>query len=65
MVSHQNWTQLIIRLMATLGPRNKKITRKQLATVDLARTCDLIAEPPEPMALRLSGALLVGVARCV
>ncbi|OXG18173.1 hypothetical protein C367_04990 [Cryptococcus neoformans Ze90-1] len=49
--------------MATLGPRNKKITRKQVATVDLARTCDLIAEPPEPMALRLSGALLVGVAR--
>ncbi|OXG16036.1 hypothetical protein C361_05484 [Cryptococcus neoformans Tu259-1] len=53
----------IVWLMATLGPRNKKITRKQLATVDLARTCDLIAEPPEPMALRLSGALLVGVAR--
>ncbi|KIR71619.1 hypothetical protein I310_04295 [Cryptococcus deuterogattii CA1014] len=50
-------------LMATLGPRNKKITRKQLAAVDLARTCDLIAQPPEPMALRLSGALLVGVAR--
>ncbi|KGB76808.2 hypothetical protein CNBG_2646 [Cryptococcus deuterogattii R265] len=49
--------------MATLGPRNKKITRKQLAAVDLARTCDLIAQPPEPMALRLSGALLVGVAR--
>ncbi|WVQ74364.1 hypothetical protein IAR50_003964 [Cryptococcus sp. DSM 104548] len=49
--------------MATLGPRNKKITRKQLAAVDLAKTCELIAEPPEPMALRLSGALLVGVAR--
>nr|KIR88202.1 hypothetical protein I308_01262 [Cryptococcus tetragattii IND107] len=53
----------IVWLMATLGPRNKKITRKQLAAVDLARTCDLIAQPPEPMALRLSGALLVGVAR--
>ncbi|ODN99183.1 hypothetical protein I350_07342 [Cryptococcus amylolentus CBS 6273] len=49
--------------MATLGPRNKKITKKQLAAVDLAKTCELIAEPPEPMALRLSGALLVGVAR--
>jgi len=34
-------------------------------TVDLARTCELIAEPPEPMALRLSGCLLVGVARYV
>ncbi|WVQ84553.1 hypothetical protein IAT38_006707 [Cryptococcus sp. DSM 104549] len=53
----------IIWLMATLGPRNNKITRKQLAAVDLAKTCDLIAMPPEPMALRLSGALLVGVAR--
>ncbi|OCF44397.1 hypothetical protein I317_01657 [Kwoniella heveanensis CBS 569] len=53
----------IIWLMATLGPRNKKITRKQLTAVDLAKTCDLIAEPTEPMALRLSGALLVGVAR--
>ncbi|ODN94853.1 hypothetical protein L198_05001 [Cryptococcus wingfieldii CBS 7118] len=53
----------IVWLMATLGPRNKKITKKQLAAVDLAKTCELIAEPPEPMALRLSGALLVGVAR--
>ncbi|WWD19780.1 hypothetical protein CI109_104244 [Kwoniella shandongensis] len=53
----------IIWLMATLGPRNKKITRKQLTAVNLAQTCDLIAQPPEPMALRLSGALLVGVAR--
>ncbi|WVQ94859.1 hypothetical protein IAU59_001942 [Kwoniella sp. CBS 9459] len=53
----------IVWLMATLGPRNKKITRKQLTAVDLAKTCDLIAEPTEPMALRLSGALLVGVAR--
>ncbi|WVN89276.1 uncharacterized protein L203_104497 [Cryptococcus depauperatus CBS 7841] len=53
----------IIWLMATLGPRSKKITRKQLAAVDLAKTCSLIAQPPEPMALRLSGALLVGIAR--
>ncbi|WRT70077.1 uncharacterized protein IL334_007071 [Kwoniella shivajii] len=53
----------IIWLAATLGPRNKKITRKQLTAINLAKTCDLIAEPPEPMALRLSGALLVGVAR--
>nr|XP_019043978.1 hypothetical protein I302_07258 [Kwoniella bestiolae CBS 10118]OCF22908.1 hypothetical protein I302_07258 [Kwoniella bestiolae CBS 10118] len=50
-------------LAATFGPKNKKITRKQLTGVNLAKTCDLIAEPPEPIALRLSGALLVGVAR--
>ncbi|WVR09559.1 hypothetical protein IAU60_006628 [Kwoniella sp. DSM 27419] len=54
----------IIWLMATLGPKNKKITRRQLTSVDLPSTCELIAQPPEPMALRLSGALLVGVARC-
>ena len=51
------------RLAATLGPRTKRITRKDLNTVDLSKTCELIAEPPEPMALRLSGCLLVGVAR--
>lgn len=55
--------QLILRLAATLGPKTKRITRKQLTTVDLNRTCELIAEPPEPLALRLSGCLLVGVAR--
>lgn len=53
------------RLAATLGPRTKRISRRELVTVDLARTCELIAEPPEPMALRLSGCLLVGVARYV
>lgn len=55
------------RLAATLGPRAtvRKITKKQLVNVDLTRTCELIARPPEPMALRLSGALLVGVARSV
>ncbi|ORY22379.1 Rec8 like protein-domain-containing protein [Naematelia encephala] len=53
----------IVWLAATLGPRNKRITRKQLTTVDLTKTCELIQDPPEPMALRLSGCLLVGVAR--
>ena len=51
------------RLAATLGPKTKRITRKQLTGVDLTKTCELIAEPPEPLALRLSGCLLVGVAR--
>jgi len=55
--------QADVRLAATLGPKTKRITRKQLTGVDLTRTCELIAEPPEPLALRLSGCLLVGVAR--
>lgn len=55
--------KLTTRLAATLGPKTKRITRKQLTGVDLTKTCELIAEPPEPLALRLSGCLLVGVAR--
>lgn len=51
--------------MSTLGPRNKRITRKALANVEIPRTCEIIAQPPEPLALRLSGHLLVGVARYV
>ncbi|WWC95213.1 hypothetical protein V866_002071 [Kwoniella sp. B9012] len=63
LLTNKNGSFGIIWLAATLGPKNKKITRKQLTTVNLAKTCQIIAEPPEPMALRLSGALLVGVAR--
>ncbi|GFZ50967.1 hypothetical protein JCM24511_08725 [Saitozyma sp. JCM 24511] len=53
-------------LAATLGPGRqhiRKLSKRQLASVNLSKTCELIAEPPEPMALRLSGCLLVGVAR--
>jgi len=57
------WRSADDRLAATLGPKTKRITRKQLTGVDLTKTCELIAEPPEPLALRLSGCLLVGVAR--
>ena len=55
--------KLISRLAATLGTRSKKLTKKDLTAIDLSKTCELIAAPPEPMALRLSGCLLVGVAR--
>ncbi|WWC91869.1 uncharacterized protein L201_006816 [Kwoniella dendrophila CBS 6074] len=63
LLTNKNGTFGIIWLAATLGPKNKKISKKQLTSIDLAKTCDLIAEPPEPMALRLSGALLMGVTR--
>lgn len=53
------------RLMATLGPRSKRVSRKALTDIDLSRSCEIIAQPPEPMALRLSSSLLVGVARWV
>lgn len=53
------------RLMATLGPRSKRVTRKDIAKIDLERTCELIARPPEPMAMRLSATLLYGASRWV
>jgi hypothetical protein len=34
-------------------------------TADIAQLCDLIAEPAEPLALRLSSNLMYGVVRCV
>jgi hypothetical protein len=49
--------------MATLGPRSRRVSRKSITTLEISRTCEIIATPPEPMALRLSGTLLVGVAR--
>ncbi|ORX39397.1 Rec8 like protein-domain-containing protein [Kockovaella imperatae] len=63
LLSRKNGAFSIVWLVATMGQGSKKITRKDLHSVDLPKTCELIAEPPEPMALRLSGNLLVGVAR--
>ncbi|GMK57087.1 hypothetical protein CspeluHIS016_0309270 [Cutaneotrichosporon spelunceum] len=53
----------VIWLVSTLGPRNKRVNRKALEKVEITHTCGLIASPPEPLALRLSGQLLVGVVR--
>ena len=48
------------RLVATLGSKSnlKRITRKQLLNVDVAKACKTIIDPAAPMALRLQGALL-------
>ncbi|KAG6911973.1 hypothetical protein DXG01_000221 [Tephrocybe rancida] len=55
-----------IRLAATLGSKSafKKLPKRSILTADITQLCDLIAEPLEPLALRLSSNLLVGVARC-
>ncbi|KAL1410883.1 R8 protein [Vanrija albida] len=55
----------IIWLMGTLGPHDKKLGRnsKAITNVKISRVCDDIAEPAEPMSLRLSSHLLVGVTR--
>ncbi|TRM60286.1 Rec8 like protein-domain-containing protein [Schizophyllum amplum] len=55
----------LLWLAATLGSRSafKKLPKRSVLTADIAQLCDLIAEPIEPLALRLSSNLMVGVAR--
>jgi hypothetical protein len=55
----------VSRLAATLGARSsfKKLAKRDVMGADIAQLCDLIAEPAEPLALRLSSNLMVGVAR--
>ncbi|KAJ4368955.1 R8 protein [Neocucurbitaria cava] len=54
-----------IWLVATLGSKStlKRINRKQILDVDVAKTCQTIMDPVAPMALRLQGNLLYGVSR--
>ncbi|TFY62916.1 hypothetical protein EVJ58_g3564 [Rhodofomes roseus] len=55
----------LLWLAATLGAKSsfKKLPKRSVLTADIAQLCDLIAEPPEPLALRLSSNLMIGVAR--
>jgi meiotic recombination protein REC8 len=53
------------RLAATLGSRStfKKLPKRSVLTADITQLCDLISEPAEPLALRLSSNLMFGVVR--
>ncbi|KAF9654349.1 hypothetical protein BDM02DRAFT_3182155 [Thelephora ganbajun] len=55
----------LLWLAATLGSKSsfKKLPRRSVLSADISQLCDLIAEPKEPLALRLSSNLMVGVAR--
>ncbi|KAG8930454.1 hypothetical protein FRC01_002736 [Tulasnella sp. 417] len=57
----------LLWLAATIGSKAsfKKLNKKSILSADISKLCDMIAEPEEPLALRLSSNLLVGVARCV
>jgi hypothetical protein len=48
------------RLVATLGSKSslKRINRKQILDVDVAKACQTILDPVAPLALRLQGNLL-------
>ncbi|USW48449.1 Putative rad21/Rec8-like protein [Septoria linicola] len=52
-------------LVATLGARStlKKVTKKAILNVDVAKACETIVTPEAPMALRLQSNLLYGVTR--
>ncbi|KAK7468886.1 R8 protein [Stygiomarasmius scandens] len=55
----------LLWLAATLGSKStfKRLPKKSVLTADISQLCDLIARPEEPLALRLSSNLMVGVAR--
>ncbi|KAM3415757.1 hypothetical protein BST61_g9268 [Cercospora zeina] len=52
-------------LVATLGAKStlKKVSRKAILDVDVAKACETIITPEAPMALRLQSSLLYGVTR--
>ncbi|KZV95112.1 hypothetical protein EXIGLDRAFT_748273 [Exidia glandulosa HHB12029] len=55
----------LLWLAATLGPKSSftKLPRRSVLNADISELCDLIAEPKEPLSLRLSSNLMVGAAR--
>ncbi|KAF9420372.1 hypothetical protein BGZ94_009150 [Podila epigama] len=55
----------LIWLAATTGPRSgvNKLSRKMLNNVNIVRSCHDITQPPEPLALRLSSNLMLGLVR--
>ncbi|KAI0669869.1 Rec8 like protein-domain-containing protein [Trametes maxima] len=55
----------LLWLAATLGPKSsfKKLPKRSVLTADISQLCGLIAQPAEPLALRLSSNLMIGVAR--
>ncbi|KAG8783178.1 hypothetical protein FRC12_020011 [Ceratobasidium sp. 428] len=51
-------------MAATLGKASfGKLNRRNVLKADIGKLCELVAEPAEPLALRLSSNLLVGVVR--
>ncbi|KTW27426.1 hypothetical protein T552_02404 [Pneumocystis carinii B80] len=55
----------VIWLAATLGSKTsfKKLQRKEILSVNVPKACEYLSEPPEPLALRLSSNLMMGVTR--
>ncbi|ETS84984.1 hypothetical protein PFICI_03009 [Pestalotiopsis fici W106-1] len=54
-----------IWIVATMGNKSitKRVSKRAIEDVDLARACEKIIEPGAPIALRLQGSLLFGVSK--
>ncbi|CAG8457629.1 23100_t:CDS:10 [Gigaspora rosea] len=59
------WYAKLIRLAATLGSRSnlRKLSKKEVNSVNLVRACEYVTSPPEPLALRLTSNLMIGITR--
>ncbi|ELU41722.1 hypothetical protein AG1IA_04252 [Rhizoctonia solani AG-1 IA] len=56
----------LLWMAATLGKTSiGKLNRRNVLSANISKLCELVAEPAEPLALRLSSNLLVGVVRYV
>ncbi|EJD52680.1 hypothetical protein AURDEDRAFT_120316 [Auricularia subglabra TFB-10046 SS5] len=57
----------LLWLAATLGPKSSfsKLPKRSVLNADISQLCELIAQPQEPLSLRLSSNLMVGAARCL
>ncbi|CAE6385555.1 unnamed protein product [Rhizoctonia solani] len=54
----------LLWMAATLGKTSiGKLNRRNVLSANISKLCELVAEPAEPLALRLSSNLLVGVVR--
>ncbi|KAF5317844.1 hypothetical protein D9611_014732 [Ephemerocybe angulata] len=55
----------LLWLAATLGSKSsfKKLPKRSVLVADISKLCDLIVQPAEPLALRLSSNLMFGVVR--
>lgn len=53
----------VVWLAGTLGSKSKKLSKQDIVRADLVKYSERIIEPEEPMALRLSASLMLGVAR--
>lgn len=55
----------VVWLAGTLGQRSqaRRILRRDYQSVDITNACSYLMAPPEPLSLRLSASLMVGVVR--